>query len=286
MMFSKLNKIDIRIPAIGISLLLSVWCIYIDPVINNDGFLYILIADTVQEGNYSNAFNIYRWPFYSFMIAGLSSFAGFSAELTAYIFNALLIIVLILSYLSIVKLLGGDHRVLIVAVIVILLFPGINRYRSFINRDFGYLAFYMLGLFYFFRHLVKPAWYFPVLWTAALVVAALFRIEAVVLLISLPFIYWFVLVDSKARRAMVSALYGLVLVGIFLIFAWWFAGGYLNNANYSGVEGAFDIAKRFIEGITASYSDRLDQMRVLLTQYSRNYAPVIVIAACINYYTF
>ena len=165
-MLSQFIKQDIRIPAVAISLLLSLWSVSIDPVINNDGFLYILLAETLQEGNYFNVFSIYRWPFYSFMIAGLSNFTGISNELTAYILNAILILILIISYLSIVKLLGGDHRVLIIAVLVILLFPGINRYRSFINRDFGYLAFYMLSIFIFFRHLIKPAWYLPVLWTA------------------------------------------------------------------------------------------------------------------------
>ncbi len=272
---------NILIIAGGISLLFSFWSIYIDPVINNDGFLYILVSETIQDGNYSNAFNIYRWPFYSFMLAGLSNVSGLSSEVIAYLLNIILAIIITISFISTVRLLGGDQRVIIFAVIVILLFSGINRYRSFISRDFGYLAFYMLSLFVFFRHLVKPEWYLPVLWSILLVIAALFRIEAIAILISLPFISWFVFADSRKKRIKIGATFGLVLLATFLLLAWWFAGSRLNNANYSGIEGIFDLANRFMAGSIAEYSVRLEQMRTLLTQYSESYAPVILFVTLI-----
>lgn len=280
MIFQITNR-NILLIAAGISLLFSAWSIYIDPVINNDGYLYILIADTIQDGNYSNAFSIYRWPFYSFMIAGLSNIMGLSTEATAYLLNIILVIIIILSFISTVRLLGGDQRIIIIAVIVILLFPGINRYRSFITRDFGYLAFYMLSLFVFYKHLIKPQWYLPVLWSVLLVIAALFRIEAIAILISLPFISWFVFADSKEKRIKISAMFGLVLLGAFLLFAWWFAGSRLNNAEYPGAGGIYDLASRFMAGSIAEYSVRLEQMRILLTQYSQNYAPAVLFSAFI-----
>ncbi len=280
-MLSQAIKQDVRIPAVFISLLLSWWCVSIDPVINNDGFLYVLLADLVQDGDYFSVLNIFRWPFYSFLIAGLSNLTGLATELTAYYFNAILIIVIIFSYLSIVKLLGGDHRVLIIAGIIILLFPGINRYRSFINRDFGYLAFYMLSLLVFFKHIIKPEWYWPVVWTIFLAMAALFRIEALALLIFFPFISRYVFAESKNQRIRIGVSFLLVLAGSFLLFSWWFAGNHLNKNEVSGFGDVYNLVKSLLASSATEYDVRLNQMRILLTQYSQNYAPAILMAAFI-----
>ena len=51
------------------SIVLSAWCIYADPVINNDGVTYLAIADLFIKGNWLEAFDAYSWPFYSLFIA-------------------------------------------------------------------------------------------------------------------------------------------------------------------------------------------------------------------------
>lgn len=275
-MHFEMSTRNIQFVAAGISLLLSFWAIYIDPVINNDGILYVLLAETIQEGNYANAFNIYRWPFYSFFLAGLSTFLGMPLEFSANLLNIIFSIIIVVSYLSIVKLFGGDRRVIVIAAIVILLFPGINRYRSFIGRDFGFLAFYMISLFIFFKHMIKPEWYLPGIWSVFLVLAALFRIEAVPILIALPFIAWFLNLETREQRIKLCLVLSIVLGGSFLVFAWWFSGNSLGSSKSFSL---FGIVEKFTESSLNEYSERLKLMRILLTQYSENYAGATLFAA-------
>jgi len=155
---------------------------------------------------------------------------------------------------------------------VILFFPGLNKYRSFVIRDFGYLAFYMLGLLVFFKHIVKPQWYWPAIWTALLAIAAAFRIEAIAVLVCLPFVSAYVLADTGRQRTRVVISLVAVFAVLFMLGAWWFAG------NASGTDSFAGLFNTFIANIKQGYEIRLHDMRQLLTSMSDNYALLALIA--------
>lgn len=263
---------DIRIPAAIISMLFTAWCVYIDPVINNDGFLYILVADSIREGNFREAFSQYRWPFYSFFIAGFGHVLNMSSENSAFILNALFSSIIVISFISIIKVLNDKRKLLIFAAIVILLYPGINAYRSFIIRDFGYLAFYFLGLWAFFKHMLDPQWYLILLWSVLLVIAALFRIEGIVLLICMPFIAWFVFEESKPQRKKIVVALCAVLTGFFLLLAWWFSGNDLDQVDNLGLASGYSLILKYIWQLGAEYQNRINILQDLLAPYSEQYA--------------
>ncbi len=205
-----------------VSVLLSVWCVYIDPIVNNDGIQYFRVAQRLIDGEWQQAVAIHHWPFYSMLIAATSKVTGLSIELSAHAVNAGLFVLLVVGFIAAVAELGGDRRVVVLAALVILLLPGLNKYRSFVIRDTGYLASYLWSLVFLFRYWKKPEGKSIVAWAACSIAAFLFRIEGAAFLLFMPAVI-------LGRRFSNSALYrlailvALLLLGIvlFAVFSLW-----------------------------------------------------------------
>ena len=134
------------------SLILSAWSVWADPIVNNDGVYYFRAAEQILYGEWGEAISVYSWPFYPAFIAYLSKFTGVDIVSAAYVLNALLCVVVVTGFLFVVYALGGDRNTLIAAAIVVLAFPTLNKFRPFIIRDIGYLAFYLWSIGFLFRY--------------------------------------------------------------------------------------------------------------------------------------
>lgn len=206
------------------SLVLSAWCVWADPIVNNDGVYYFRAAARIAAGNWDQALSIYSWPFYPALIAYVGSLPGMDPASAAHAINALAAAVLVACFLWAVHELGGDRTTLIMAALLILAFPTLNKYRSFVIRDIGYVAFYVWSLCYLFRF-----WKYRSLpsfagWFMCALAASLFRVEGIAILVSVPVVLlalrrggtgsarWFLL----ATAAMVGLLLALLL-GLWLI---------------------------------------------------------------------
>ena len=167
---------DVRFPAILASLVLSAWCLFLDDVINNDGILYVRTAELISRGEWQAAIGSYKWFFYPLLMAIVGKLTGLSLELSAHVLNAGFTALTVVTFISLVRELGGSRSVVMAAAILVLLFPGLNEYRSFVIRDAGYIAFYTLALLLFVRNLKGPTWWLTTGWIATMVVATLFQI--------------------------------------------------------------------------------------------------------------
>lgn len=168
------------------SLALSGLAILRDPLINDDGVLYLVIARRIAEGGLSGAFEIYDKPFYPMLIAALHAASGISLLGSAHLLDALFTLMLVLVFVRLAPLLTGDPGVQKWAAAVILLFPQLNEYRSFILRDFAYWALLLGSLLLLLRYLSSQRARDGLAWAATLVLAAAFRPEALVFAALLP----------------------------------------------------------------------------------------------------
>ncbi|NND81391.1 MAG: hypothetical protein HKN50_03065 [Gammaproteobacteria bacterium] len=273
---------------------LSAWCIFNDPVINNDGVTYLALAKYMQQGQWADAFAYYSWPFYSIFIMVTSKLFFVDIETAAYILNTLLATSLTLAFVCIVaELSDNDRNLILLAALVILLFPSINKYRSFIIRDFGYLSCYLWSLFFIFkfcrtfdkRHLGG--------WLAFAVLSCLFRFEGIVFLLIAPyFLLLFSATNLPHRRTVLIALSGaLVSVSAALVF-WYLNDKYaamLTMAARTGEDingiadlffanikqqvgqealGASAYLKAFVAGIGVVFYELMRRMAVLYFVFS------------------
>lgn len=168
------------------SLLLSLWALYLDPVINMDGILYVEAAGDFARGDWSAGFAVYKWPFYSLVIASVSFLTGIAEGHAAYLVNAGLYTLIVLGFIAFVRVLGGSGRVLWLAAAVVLLHPELNAFRSFVIRDIGYWACYLWSLVFYLAYVRSGRSRLLSSGVLLAICAFLFRVEGIVLLTILP----------------------------------------------------------------------------------------------------
>lgn len=169
------------------SLGFSCLALYSQQPFNMDGIRYLDTATVFLQSGIHAAMNVYPWPFYSVLIAITSKIMHLSLEHSAFLINALLDVIIIVAFISLVKELGGQRRALFFGTLLILIYPFLNHDRTNILRDFGYYAFALFSLLYFIRFLRTPNWNFALSWGLSIIVATLFRIEGIVILLLAPF---------------------------------------------------------------------------------------------------
>ena len=196
-----------------LSLAVSAWRVYQDNVINDDAVVYLEAAEVFASGGWT----WHGWPLYALLIAMVHWATGLGLESAAHVVNAGLYALVAVFFVRLVQVLSEDGQVTAVAAIVVLLYPGLNDYRSMIIRDPGYWAFFLLATILFMQFFVEPRWRYAVGWAVSMLVAALFRVEGFILLFFLPFIALARRELSWSRRFVVVGQASVVLVVIMLV---------------------------------------------------------------------
>lgn len=176
------RDIDIRSAAILISLLLSVWHIFANPVPNTDAFDYVRTAHVYLDHGLAAAYQWYPAATYPVMMGMLNQLTGIDLILAGQVINAALCAVLVYAFITLLLELRNTPRVALIAAIVILAFPSVNEYRYFLIRDFGFLAFMLLGTIELTRYGKTHANRHGLGFLVAIFLAALFRAEALIYL--------------------------------------------------------------------------------------------------------
>lgn len=191
--------------------------------LNNDGALYLQTAEAFAQSGWQAAIQLYRWPFYSILIAWLAKLTYLSFEHAAYVLNAVLLVVIVTTFITLTKELGASRTVQFFGAIVILSHPRLNHYQNYIIRGFGYWAFSLLSLLYlirFYRHL---RWRYALGWGICMSLATLFRIEGAVLCCLSPLV---LLLRSStglwSRLGHALKAYTVHIIILFILLAWWF----------------------------------------------------------------
>ena len=273
MIFLRNNYLLLGITAV-LSILLSIWAVFVDPIINPDALLYLSAAEEFSQGSVHNAFELYKWPFYSFTISIIQSVFGLSSQNAAYTINAIMHAFAMLGFLACVHALGGNKRTLIIAAILILLFPSFNKYRAFIIRDAGFLAFYLWSLYHLFFAIKTERALSYVLAFSLMVIATLFRIEAVALLTIVPAYLLYARSNNKNARCfwLVVTLVGSATL-FFGITLWLF--GEHTKATQPGLLG---LIQGSMEQLSTSLEHKLKVIRLqLLNEFSWKVAPAVLI---------
>jgi len=207
------------------SILLSFWLGYRETVINPDGICYLLSAQMVGVATLTDVMHLCpqsQWPFYSILIHVFVQISHLSYMAAAYLLDGFFSLVSIVTFILIVKELGGSRRVLWLAAFVILLNHQLNSVREYIIRDHGFWAFYLVSIFFMLRYFRKPKWVVAIIWNASLLLATLFRIEGAIFLFVMPFLSWFYFRYPKRTRAKFFFALNLPTIFVCVIIAIWF----------------------------------------------------------------
>lgn len=201
-----------------ISLIMSVWLVATDDMINNDGVLYIEASAQFLQGNWHAGLEVYNWPFYSLLIAAISKVSFLGLETSAYAVNVLLQALLAFVFVRSAQALGGNRRVAIAASILLLTNVTLNGYRDLVIRDFGYWAFFFTAFLFFLNFHRTRLLKYAIGFSLSIMIATLFRIEGIAFLVAAPLIMLFDKEGWKTRLYNILKLSSpLILVAVLCV---------------------------------------------------------------------
>ena len=253
---------------IAANIALSLWCLSLDPVINFDGVIYIGIAELFMEGDFRTAFDIYSWPFYAAAIALTAKLFMVSADTAAIIFNTAMVVSLCLAFVSIVgQLSNHNRRIVLIAAIVIVFFPSISKYRSFVIRDFGYLSCYLWSLYFLFRYCTSFKKTHLAAWLVFAALSSLFRFEGIIFILIAPyFLFLFAATKVNNRRLLIVTLSAVLAISCISLMYWYIHDKYMDSVEVARLAG------RDISGLTdlflANMQARLGDQAVTFSSVS------------------
>lgn len=202
------------------SLLLSLWAVYLDPVINSAGVSDVRAAGYFLDARWGAAIDTAGQPLYAFLGAAIGRLTDMSTAHSFYTLNAGLFALLAIGFVALVSVLGGGDRARLLAAALVLLFPTLNGFRPQVAAEPGYWASYVWSLAYFVHYAAAAPRGIPAGWLLAGAAASLFALEALLFLAVVPL--WLYVHDrfgGAGRVLKVSAL--LVGGALLLVYALW-----------------------------------------------------------------
>ncbi|WP_116368408.1 hypothetical protein [Parahaliea mediterranea] len=205
--------IDLRLVAFA-SLLLSLWLIFLDPLINRDGVLYLRAAQAYLSEGLAASRALFGRPVLSILIAELHRLSGLPLATVGLALTTLCYIGLSVGMVATVATLGGDRRIQLFAAILILAYPVLNDYRSAIMRDPAYWACMIWALRGLLRYAHQPSPRRQWAWYGWMLLAVLFRFEGLFFLVLAPFTLLLPGTGTRKRDALRLLLPPLLVVAI------------------------------------------------------------------------
>ena len=151
--------------------------------IGRDAAFYLDIAVTYKELGWWAAYERFNWPWYSILVSSLHKLTSVPLTPLAYSVNAIFMATTCALLVKLVR----EHFPAAAwwACLVVLAMPAFNDYRDDIWREFGFWCFCVLALYMAATWSEAGGWWRVVAIYAAIALAALFRLEALFLVVAI-----------------------------------------------------------------------------------------------------
>lgn len=253
-----LNPITTTIVA---SLVLSLIA-WIGSTVNRDGMLYATAAHAYLDGGFAAAKALFSWPFLPVLMAWTSKLGGIDPESAGYLLNALFMAGTCALMVACVQ--REKPELAWITCVVVLALPGLNEYRNELLREFGCWCFIMLSFWLALKWHERPTWLLAIAAQASLLIAALFRPEALTFYAALTGWQLFASVDQRWRRLIVISLLPLT-GGLILVTLYW--SGHLGDGRLAG---------EFSRLSTDRFDAKADIVATALIEYARGNAKQVL----------
>ena len=196
--YFRLNRISPVWFAFLASLLLSLIAVLGVVTVGKDAAFYLDIAKQASEQGVGVAQERFNWPWFVLLLAGSHKYLGLPLELAGYLWCALFMAGTCALLVDVVRRRVPEAAWW--ACLVVLAMPAYNQFRGDILREFGFWFFCVLTLWLALRWQQGGGWLRLLLIFPAALAAALFRLEAVLLLPALALWQLPALFDSIRRK--------------------------------------------------------------------------------------
>ena len=129
------------------SAMIALWAHFAVIVPNPDATLYLRAAEFFVQGDWHGGVSVYRWPFYSVLIAGAMWTTGLDALSAAQATNFLIDFGVVVAIINLARVLSRDNMEIVSSAAFFSVFhPQLTEFSSLIIRDHGYILFFLLSI--------------------------------------------------------------------------------------------------------------------------------------------
>lgn len=208
--------------------------------LNRDGMLYVETARAFLDGGIDAATTVFSWPFFAILMGGLAKLTGLPPELAGHFLNILFMAGASAFLVNMVD--RNDRKLAWLCGLIILSLPGLNQYRNELIREYGCWFFVMLAFWTARDWPEKPNWWRCIAIQLSMLVAALFRPEALAFFASIVLWQHFQPASTPSwRRTLMLA--GLPAIGFIAILVTHFSGALPATSRISNEIGRFDFSR-------------------------------------------
>ncbi len=258
------------------SLLLSILAISIDRVLNDDGILYVVAADTWIAEGLAASLKIYPWPGFSMLMGAISELTGMSTESAGVLICTLAYAGVCTTFVAICRHLSFSRHTPWLALLVILFLPPLNDGRSDLTRDPAFWFLSLLSFLCVLTYARHPRILHLLAATGLALLAAVFRLEAVFLVAVIPLCV-LVLPGLNLRTKVKDLLLVSSVAGSLLVMAYLVSRFHYQITDYGRL---FELASwyQYLQQDLVNHLQGLaDKLGTnLLTAYTRSYAIELV----------
>lgn len=231
--------------------------------INDDSVLYFEIARLFSIGEWKQGLALYEWPLYPALISAMHQLTQLEIQTSAQILNVLFFAITTYSFVSLIRLAGGNKTTIACGAFLLLSSAYIvGDVLPMLLRDQGFWAMFLTSLVYFIKFYRDKKLSDALLWQVCAIIAVLFRIEAITFLVCLPFVLFqqrefqikqrfkhFFQVNSIVIFALISMLGALLIVPS------------LHLSDFGRLEEVATIIPRMLTEIAQTFNTKANMMR-------------------------
>lgn len=243
-------------------------------VINDDGALYLYAAKNFSDHGLSQALDTYPWAYYSILIAYINNIFFNNLAVSGWTLNFIFQCGQIYYLYRICSALHIGQPKLFWALVLFVISVGFHNFRNYLMRDQGFLLFAMAGVYYSLLFIDKKQIKVLTLFIISFVIAALFRIEALIL-----FIFGFTFVIYLTRQ------FTLVLISMALLLL--LAGLALSLYNSTSFAQLFEYISFKVPDMMSAYAEkRLLLETKFLSKYWLDHSDIALLGLYISSYFY
>lgn len=227
--------------------------------INDDSVLYFEAARLFSLGEWKQGFDLFPWPLYSLLINWIHILSGLEFQLSAQLLSIFLFCITTASFLQIIRLSGGNNRVLLVGALI--LFSSqyiVGDILPMLLRDQGFWAFFLIAIVCFIQFYRTRQLVYALSWQVSILIAFLFRIEAFTYLLLLPFILFFSSNHKSSARVSDFFKANIINMALLLVAIAIITTGQLSVDQLGRLKEIFTL--NFFDQLTQTFRDRAEIM--------------------------
>lgn len=230
--------------------------------INDDSVLYFEMARLFSMGEWKQGVALFSWPLYPVLISFIQRLTQFEIQTSAQILNVLFFGVTTYSFISLIRLAGGNKTTIICGGLLLLSSSYIvGDVLPMLMRDQGFWAAFLTSLVYFIRFYRDKKMSDALLWQICAIVAVLFRIEAITYLACLPFV---LLIQREfTMKQRLAHFFQINLLPIFALVAMLSTLVIMPSVQFSDfgrLQEVVTIIPRMFTSVAQTFSDKADLM--------------------------